>query len=83
VSWRWEYNPDEDFVIGGATPAFVAQVETAAAELTRAAEVRFLDGSSYSEPGEPIRTHAVEDGLLWYMVVPRDQRLYILRAQAL
>jgi hypothetical protein len=43
VSWDWEYEPSEDFVIGGdvpAPPALIVQVEKKAEELVRAAEVR-------------------------------------------
>jgi hypothetical protein len=27
VRWLWEYDPDEQHVIGGAPPAFVAEVD--------------------------------------------------------
>lgn len=37
MTWRWEYDPDEAYVIGGAPPAFVAEVEKKADALVRAA----------------------------------------------
>ncbi|MGW0575583.1 hypothetical protein ACWD25_06345 [Streptomyces sp. NPDC002920] len=36
MTWRWEYDPDEQHVIGDAPPAFVAKVEKSADELVRA-----------------------------------------------
>ncbi|ROQ32876.1 hypothetical protein EDD98_1874 [Streptomyces sp. PanSC19] len=43
MSWRWEYDPDEEYVVGGAPPAFVVEVEKRADELVRAAEARRHD----------------------------------------
>lgn len=37
ATWRWECDPDEEPVIGGAPPAFVDEVEKKADELVRAA----------------------------------------------
>ncbi|GGU05891.1 hypothetical protein [Streptomyces coeruleorubidus] len=37
MAWRWEYDPDEEHVIGGAAPAFVAEAGKRADELVRAA----------------------------------------------
>lgn len=47
MTWRWEYDPDEAYVIGGAPPAFVAEIEKQADELVRAAAAFHLDGASY------------------------------------
>lgn len=33
MTWRWEYDPSEAYVIGEAPPAFVAEVEKRADEL--------------------------------------------------
>jgi hypothetical protein len=38
VSWTWEYDPSEEYVVGGAPPAFIAEVEKEADELVWAAE---------------------------------------------
>ncbi|GAA1973702.1 hypothetical protein [Kitasatospora viridis] len=83
MTWRWEYHPDEADVVAGAPLAFVAQVEKKADEIVRAAEALYLDGTTYQGPGERMRTANVEDGIFWYMVIPRDERVYVLRAQAL
>ncbi len=47
MSWRWECDPSEEHVIGGAPPVFVAEVEKTADELVRAAEARYLDGTLF------------------------------------
>ncbi len=83
MTWAWEYNPDEAGVITGAPLAFVAQVEKKADEIVRAAAALYLDGTTYQGAGEKMKTADVEDGILWYMIIPRDERVYILRVQAL
>ncbi|MGW2542115.1 hypothetical protein ACWC5I_14910 [Kitasatospora sp. NPDC001574] len=83
MTWAWEYNPNEDNVIAGAPPAFVAQVERKADEIVRAAAALYLDGTTYQGAGEKMKTADVEDGIFWYMTVPRDERIYVLRAQSL
>jgi hypothetical protein len=43
VSWAWEYEPSEEYVVGGENPApvtLVAQVEEKVGELVRVAEAR-------------------------------------------
>ncbi|MFI6448471.1 hypothetical protein [Kitasatospora sp. NPDC050543] len=83
MTWVWEYNPDEEGVVAGAPLAFVAQVEKKADEIVRAAAALYLDGTTYQGPGERMKTADVEDGIFWYMIVLRDERVYILRAQSL
>ncbi|MEY9950390.1 hypothetical protein [Kitasatospora sp. GAS1066B] len=83
MTWRWEYNPDEDNVVTGAPLAFVAQVEKKAGEIVRAAAALYLDGFTYQGAGERMKTADVGDGIFWYMIVPRDERVYILRVQCL
>ncbi|WP_329572925.1 hypothetical protein [Kitasatospora sp. NBC_01266] len=83
MTWRWEYNPDEENVIAGAPLSFVAQVEEKAAEIVRAAAALYLDGTAYQGIGEKMKTADIEDGIFWYLVVPRDERVYILRVQSL
>lgn len=51
MTWCWEYDPDEAYVIGGAPPAFVAEIEKQADEMVRAAAAFHLDGASYREAG--------------------------------
>ncbi|WP_033820282.1 hypothetical protein [Kitasatospora sp. MBT63] len=83
MTWAWEYNPDEDNVAAGALLAFVAQVEKKADEIVRAAAALYLDGTTYQGPGEKMKTADIEDGIFWYIIVPRDERVYILRVQSL
>ncbi|MFJ1708502.1 hypothetical protein [Kitasatospora sp. NPDC088346] len=83
MSWCWEYNPDEAGVVAGAPLAFVAQIEKKADEIVRAAAALYLDGTTYRGPGERMKTADVDDGIFWYMIIPRDERVYILRVQAL
>jgi hypothetical protein len=47
MTWAWEYDPSEEYVIGGAPPALVADIEKAADELVRAAAAFYLDGSTF------------------------------------
>ena len=83
MTWHWEYNPDEDNVVAGAPLAFIAQVERKADEIVRAAAALYLDGTTCQGPGERMKTADVEDGIFWYVIVPRDERVYILRVQSL
>ncbi|MCU7827381.1 hypothetical protein [Kitasatospora sp. DSM 101779] len=83
MTWGWEYNPDEHTVAAGAPPAFIAQVEKKADEIVRAAAALYLDGTTYQGPGEGMKSADVEDGIFWYMIVPRDERIYILLIQSL
>ncbi|MGW3045579.1 hypothetical protein ACWC9T_37435 [Kitasatospora sp. NPDC001159] len=71
MTWSWEYLPSEQHVTAGAPANFLAAVEQRAAELVRAAEALYLDGTSYQGSGEPMRYLDVAGGLLAYYVVPR------------
>ncbi|WP_033820984.1 hypothetical protein [Kitasatospora sp. MBT63] len=71
MTWSWEYLPSEQHVTAGAPADFLAAVEHRAAELVRAAEVLYLDGTSYQGSGEPMRYLDVAGGLVAYYVVPR------------
>jgi hypothetical protein len=85
MSWSWEYEPDEKFVIGGenpAPPAFVIQVEERAEELVRAAEAHYLDGTTFQGAGEGTKTATVADGFFLYLVIPRHERVYVLQLTA-
>ncbi|MGW0664877.1 hypothetical protein [Streptodolium elevatio] len=78
MSWAWEYHPDEDTRVGGMPPVFVALVEGKAAELVRAAEAKYLDGTLYegfSEPG----TVFVGGGMFDYLIIQRHERVYIMQ----
>ncbi|MEU5308152.1 hypothetical protein [Streptomyces sp. NPDC021562] len=52
MTWRWEYDPAEEYVVGGSPPAFVAEIETRADELVRDASAFYLDGASGPTQGE-------------------------------
>ncbi|MCD0486089.1 hypothetical protein LO771_27835 [Streptacidiphilus sp. ASG 303] len=83
--WAWEYEPDEEHVIGGGHPpgpAFVARVEERADEIVRAAAALYLDGSSYQGSGEGVQTAFVDGGMFLHLVVPRHQRVYVLQVTA-
>lgn len=67
VELRWEYDPDEEYVIGGAPPAFVAEVEKQADELVRAAAAFYLDGASYQEAGPKGDVAYVPGGFFLYL----------------
>ncbi|MET8627878.1 hypothetical protein ABZW30_29750 [Kitasatospora sp. NPDC004669] len=71
MTWSWDYFPSEQHVAAGAPADFLAAVEQRAAELVRAAEALYLDGTSYQGSREPMRYLDVAGGLLAYHVVPR------------
>ncbi|WP_431947289.1 hypothetical protein [Actinacidiphila sp. bgisy167] len=85
MSWAWEYEPGEQYVVGGENPApeaLVTQVEEKAGELVRAAEARYLDGTAFQGVGEGTKMATVANGLFLYLVVPRHERVYILQVTA-
>ncbi|MEU2508873.1 hypothetical protein ABZ621_29720 [Streptomyces sp. NPDC007863] len=83
MSWRWEYDPSEEQVIGGAPPAFVAEVEGRADELVRAAEALYLDGSLF-QGGNPRSEHVrVTGGMFVFLLVPRHECGYVLQVTCL
>ncbi|RSS43109.1 hypothetical protein [Streptomyces sp. WAC08241] len=77
MSWRWEYDPDEEHVVGGAPPAFVAEVEKRADELVRAAEAFYLDGSAHRGEGPMGNDAFVSGGMFTYLVLPRHECVYL------
>lgn len=77
MTWGWEYLPDEEFVLGDAPEAFVAQVEKKADELVRAAEAFYLDGTTYEGGSLKGGDGFVDEGMFVYIVVPCQERVYI------
>ncbi|MQY10355.1 hypothetical protein SRB5_04620 [Streptomyces sp. RB5] len=77
MKWSWEYDPSEQYAIGGTPPAFVAEVEKKADELVRAAEAFHLDGTQYEGPSPKGDVAHVDSGFFVYLVVPRHERVYI------
>ncbi|MFI1582117.1 hypothetical protein [Embleya sp. NPDC020630] len=79
MSWSWEYHPDEQTVVGGAPEAFIAQVETRAEEIVRAAEALYLDGTTYQGPNPPMGTAYPESGMFRYLIVVRSESVLVLQ----
>ncbi|MFF1293216.1 MULTISPECIES: hypothetical protein [unclassified Streptomyces] len=79
MTWRWEYDPSEEYVAGGAPPAFIAEVEKKADELIRAAEALYLDGTRYEGMGPKSETVDVPGGMFIFLVVPRFECGYVLQ----
>jgi hypothetical protein len=79
VTWRWEYDPSEEYVAGGAPPAFIAEVEKNADELIRAAEALHLDGTRYEGIGPKSETVDVPGGMFVFLIVPRFECGYVLQ----
>jgi hypothetical protein len=80
--WRWEYDPDGAHVIGDKNPpppAFVTEVEERAAELARAAEVLYLDGTAFQGAGDGVQTAIVPGGMFLHLTVVRHQCVYVLQ----
>lgn len=83
MSWRWEYDPSEEHVIGGAPPAFVAEVEARADELVRAAEALYLDGSLFQGENPRSEHVRVTGGMFVFLLVPRHGCGYVLQVTCL
>ncbi|MFB7936493.1 hypothetical protein [Streptomyces sp. NPDC056049] len=83
MSWGWEYDPDEEYVIGGAPPAFVAEVERKADESVRAAAALSLDGSRFQGENPRSEHVRVAGGMFVFLLVPRHQRGYVLQVTCL
>lgn len=83
MSWAWEYDPSEEYLVGDADPAFVARVEERADELVRAAAALYLDGAAYQGENPKGATAFVPGGMFEYLIVVRHNRLYILQVTSL
>ncbi|WP_411091901.1 hypothetical protein [Streptomyces sp. 049-1] len=79
MTWRWEYDPGEEYVAGGAPPAFIAEVEKKADELIRAAEALHLDGTRYEGTGPKSETVDVPGGMFVFLIVPRFECGHVLQ----
>lgn len=77
MTWRWEYDPSEEYVIGGTPPAFIAEVEKKADELVSAAAAFYLDGAGYQGEGPKGADMDVPGGFFTYLVIPRHECVYI------
>jgi hypothetical protein len=71
MTWAWEYDPSEEYLLKGVDPAFVAHVEHRADELVRAASARYLDGTTYQGENPRGATADVPGGMFEYLVVVR------------
>ncbi|MCM1945135.1 hypothetical protein NC315_07070 [Streptomyces sp. G2] len=83
MSWRWEYDPSEEHVAGGAPPAFIAEVERKADELVRAAEALYLDGSLFQGENPRSEHVRVPGGMFVFLLVPRHRCGYVLQVTCL
>ncbi|MEU8581685.1 hypothetical protein ACX9I7_00045 [Streptomyces sp. L500] len=77
MSWRWEYDPSEEHVIGGAPPAFVAEVEKKADEVVRAAAAFYVDGVGYQGMSPAGECVDVPGGFFVCIAIPRHECVYI------
>lgn len=57
----------------------MAEVEKYAAELVRAAEVRYLDGTTYQGFSPPSATAYVPGGMFEYLTIIRHERIYLVQ----
>ncbi|MHA6757295.1 hypothetical protein [Streptacidiphilus sp. PAMC 29251] len=79
MSWAWEYLPNEHHVTDGVSPVVIAEVETKADELVRAAAALYLDGTTHTGPDEKMKQQLIPNGFFHYTVIRRQERIYILR----
>lgn len=66
-------------MIGGAPPAFVAEVEKKADESVRAAGALYLDGTSYRGENPKSRTADVPGGMFEYLTVVRHEQIHVVQ----
>ncbi|WP_405925101.1 hypothetical protein [Streptomyces sp. NBC_00035] len=57
-------------------------MEKRAAEITRAAEALYLDGTAYQGAGEGVQTAYVPGGMFLYLAIARHECVYILQVTA-
>lgn len=65
MTWAWEHEFNEQFVIGGQSPlppAVVVQVEKKVEKIVRAAESLHLPRATYQGASEGTKTATVTDG---------------------
>ncbi len=79
MTWAWEYSPSERYVTDRVSPVVIAEVEKKADELVRAAEALYLSGADYTGADEKMQQQLIPDGYFHYMIIRRQERLYILR----
>ncbi|MCX4550161.1 hypothetical protein OG204_15805 [Streptomyces sp. NBC_01387] len=77
MTWAWEYDPSEEYLVGGVDPAVVARIGERADELVRAAEALYLDGTTYQGDNPKGATAYITGGMFEYLVVVRHNRLYV------
>ncbi|MFF4344137.1 hypothetical protein ACFY00_29920 [Kitasatospora sp. NPDC001540] len=70
-------------MIGEVPPTFVAEVERKADELVRAAEVFYLDGTSYRGENPKSKTADVLGGMFEYLTVVRHEQIHIVQVTPL
>ncbi|WP_414169390.1 hypothetical protein ACMATS_27235 [Streptoverticillium reticulum] len=77
MSWRWEYDPSEEHVTGGAPPAFIAEVEKKADEVVRAAAAFYVEGKAFQGASPAGESIDVPGGFFVCIVIPRHECVYI------
>ncbi|MCM2427634.1 hypothetical protein [Streptomyces sp. RKAG337] len=79
MNWSWEYDPNEEHLIGGAPAALVAAVEKRADELALAAEALYLDGTTHQDASPKGENVLVPGGMFLCQIIPRHERVYIMQ----
>ncbi|KQV03336.1 MULTISPECIES: hypothetical protein [unclassified Kitasatospora] len=83
MTWSWEYWTSREEIAGGAPPSFVKAVEDKAAEIVRAAEVLYLDGTAWQGPNPRSADMRVPGGMFSYTIIIRKERVYVLQITCL
>jgi hypothetical protein len=79
VSWKWEYAFGAEKAARTAPTSFLAEVESKADELVRAAEAFHVHGQAHDGVDPKGGDIIVPGGMFTYQVVVRSERVYVVQ----
>lgn len=79
MSWAREYAFGAEDSAPTLPPAFLTEVEHAAAELVRAAEALYVHGPAHDGDDPKGRDLSVPGGMFRYQMVVRRERVYVVQ----
>ncbi|MEU1313569.1 hypothetical protein [Streptomyces tibetensis] len=79
MSWKWEYAFGAEETARTAPTSFLAEVESKAEELVRAAEALHIHGRAYDDTDPSGGNIIVPGGMFTYQVVVRSERIYVVQ----
>ncbi|MDQ0715558.1 hypothetical protein QFZ55_005010 [Streptomyces luteogriseus] len=79
MSWKWEYAFGAEEAARTAPTSFLAEVESKAEELARAAEALHIHGRACDGTDPSGGNIIVPGGMFTYQVVVRSERIYVVQ----